>query len=52
LREKADFVAELIDPRPACKTHREKLLTLQHDAQDIAQVYQEAKASHCLKPDV
>ena len=52
LREKADFVAELIDSRPECKVHREKLLKQQLDAQGIAQVYQDAKATFCLKPDV
>lgn len=52
LEEKARYTVELIDGRSDCKIYSEKLSSTTTKDQAVNDVYQAAKAAHCLKPSV
>ena len=52
LQEKAKFTAELVEARPRCQSYIDKLIVPVVDEKLIAQVYEEARVAHCVKPDV
>ena len=52
LQEKARFTAELVESRSQCQSYIDKLIVPVVDEKFIAQVYEEARIAHCVKPDV
>jgi hypothetical protein len=52
MEDKTRFVAELIAERSECNSHWVKLSVPAKDEKELSQLYEAAKAAHCLKPDV
>ena len=52
MQEKAKFTAELVEARPQCQSYIDKLIVPVVDEKFIAQVYEQARVAHCVKPDV
>lgn len=52
IEDKTRFVAELIAERAECNDHWLKLSVPAKDNKALNDLYEAAKAAHCLKPDV
>ena len=52
IAEKTRFVSELIAERSECNAYWQKLSVPAKDNKALNDLYEEAKAAHCLKPDV
>ena len=52
IEEQTRFVSELIDERVECNSYFQRLSVPAKDKQALNDLYQAAKAAHCLKPDV
>lgn len=49
---KAKFRAELVDERSECAHFKQKFAAPETDGKAIEQIYEAAKAAHCLRPEV
>ncbi len=52
MQERTRLVAELIAGRSECYGHLQKLSIAAKDQRALRELYEAAKAAHCLKPDV
>lgn len=50
--EKTRFVAELIAARSQCSVHAQRLAVPARDEAALREMYEAAKAAHCLKSNV